>query len=209
MNSFRVALVLLCGAMAGCALAAPESAAAAVLDGNQRLAEIRSRGEALSGNIAAAQDEFFRLFNAVNINDQFDVQCGPMALDAGMEMSRKCEPRYIAGWSIRRKGFEIPDAISMGGDPSAVFPSAGLIFGGSYVRLTAGSPSLYKGEDNSANFRQVVFSEPRLQEQIEIINELYSQMRLLQGRYAQAKREILAARISMLVKTNVGPRRVF
>lgn len=31
-------------------------------------------------------------------------------------------------------------------------------------------------------------------------------MKLLQGQYAQARQEILASRIRLLVKTNVGPR---
>lgn len=45
MKSYRIALVLLSGAMVGSVLAAPAagSAATAVLEGKQRLAEIRSR----------------------------------------------------------------------------------------------------------------------------------------------------------------------
>lgn len=73
---------------------APSAPAAAPL---LQLDEVWVHGKRLADRIEAAEDDFFRLYNALNENDRFDVSCGLMALHAGsMILQRTCIPGFLA-----------------------------------------------------------------------------------------------------------------
>jgi hypothetical protein len=162
--------MLLSVALASHAQAAPapgKVAADTLVEYVQQRDEIRVRGRVQSEDIAAAEDDFFRLYNELNSNDQYDVNCGAMVLDAeSMMMDRKCEPRFIDGLSRKSTGFEL-DVINTG-DFGDATPS--IVFGGSYARRVGPQPSmllLRKRDDYATNFNQIVNGDQRLQEKKE------------------------------------------
>jgi hypothetical protein len=203
--------ILLSAALANHAPAAPapgNAAAATLVEYIRQQGEIQVRGKVLSERIAAAEDDFFRLHNALNSNDQYDVICEPMALDANtMTMVRECKPRFSAYLPRRNKGFEL-DIINTG-DYGGADPS--IAFGGSYARGRPQVPLTFtalmpRSKNYATNLKQVVNGDPRLLERIEVLEGLYDQMTLVQEQYAQIRRDILAARISKGIRTNAGPR---
>lgn len=88
--------------------AAPEATsamAAAAVASVPELDEIRVHGKRLVDRIEEAEDDFFRLYNALNEDDRFDVTCGLAALHAGsMIMQRTCIPGFLAARLLSSPG---------------------------------------------------------------------------------------------------------
>ncbi len=80
---------------AGSGGALPDSTAQAPIEEVQELDEIWVRGKSLSDMIVDAEDEFFRLYNQLNRNHDYDVRCDYVRLDRdSLAMSRTCTPMY-------------------------------------------------------------------------------------------------------------------
>lgn len=81
----------------GTGLEVTSALAAAAVAPVQELDEVWVHGKRLADRIEEAEDDFFRLYNALNEDDRFDVNCGMMALHAGsMIMQRTCIPGFLA-----------------------------------------------------------------------------------------------------------------
>lgn len=64
------------------------------------LDEIWVHGERLAARIEAAEDDFFRHYNALNEDDRFDVVCGLSSSQPGsMILQRTCVPGFLAGYA--------------------------------------------------------------------------------------------------------------
>src|SRR5690606_37366877 len=73
------------------------------------LDEVWVHGKSLARRIEQAEDDFFRLYNALNRDDRFDVHCGAVALHAGsMIMRRTCMPGFVADRLVVSRPFVKP-----------------------------------------------------------------------------------------------------
>jgi hypothetical protein len=105
-RNLGLGLAMLLSAMATAAYAAVDAPAAPATSVavalQQPLAEVEVidevwvRGKHLSQVIEDEEDRFFKLYNKLNKNSDYDVFCGTMALNPGsMIMVRKCAPGFI------------------------------------------------------------------------------------------------------------------
>jgi len=77
-------------------VAAEPQAAQLPVEELQVLDEIWVRGKHLSSEVVRAEDDFYRLYNKLNRNSDYDVSCGYMRLDRrSMIMQRTCVPGFL------------------------------------------------------------------------------------------------------------------
>jgi hypothetical protein len=87
------------GALAAEAAGATDATAAAPAPASrvEELGEIRVYGKRLAARIENAEDDFFKLYNKLNSNHDYDITCGDVALDPwSMILTRVCVPEFVA-----------------------------------------------------------------------------------------------------------------
>ena len=202
---------MLGGVAAAAVSATSATGASAVSPGQtplQELDEIWVRGKRLHRSIADVEDDFFRLYNKLNKEDDFDIHCGYASLDRGsMIMSRVCAPEFLAYLArpTQSVSYYRPPVISSScasydasysgfsaGNLMYTSCTSGMSFGGeSYVvapRYDGPPPGLVlmeRGPEYTANVIKVINSDPRLLEKYTQLVGLYEEMRQTQSRYVK------------------------
>jgi hypothetical protein len=189
------------------------------------LGQIWVRGKKLARSITDSEDDFFRLYNRLNRNDDFDIECGYASLNRGsMIMSRTCVPSFLADalrWSGGFPGGFI-NATGTGGCDRAtgsVYPVRDQ-FGGSYYtnaanyctpdfvspRSAAPQPPpalllMARRDEYANNVLKVINSNTELLGKYYRLVGLYHEMDAVRSHYAEARRVRHRD-----VKPNPGPR---
>jgi hypothetical protein len=77
--------------------AASMPAAAQPVEELEELAEIQVKGKRLLQEIAEAEDAFYKVFNQVNKDDDYDTNCADLRLESGSRITtRACIPGFVA-----------------------------------------------------------------------------------------------------------------
>ena len=180
----------------------------------QELDEIWVRGKRLNRSIADVEDDFFKLYNKLNMEDDYDIHCGYASIDRGsMIMSRVCAPEFLAylarptqvvsyyrppvASTLCYTSFNDPSyyGFSGGAYSSSSCYSGGMAGGESYVvhaGATINSPPpglvlMERGPEYTAHVIKVINSDARLLEKYTHLVGLYDEMRQAQSRYVKVK----------------------
>ena len=79
----------------------------------EQLDEVLVRGRHLAASIADAEDDFFKLYNKLNRNHDYDVTCGYMSLEPGsLIMRRTCMPGFLADYYPSSSYYSVPSYFS-------------------------------------------------------------------------------------------------
>jgi hypothetical protein len=177
----------------------------------QELDEIWVRGKSLSDQIVDTEDEFFRLYNKLNRNHDFDVQCGYLRLDRdSLAMSRTCVPQYLAYGSYYPDTFwNVNMGSSCSGSSYSQTIGQDLNSSDYWYMASCGQPRystmsdwptrIYVGlsPERIAERRQeyvrslirAIYADQRLLEKANELTGLYQEMRATQDQYNKVKAE--------------------
>ena len=192
----------LCVGMATSASAAVESAAGATaakvpVEELEVLAEIRVRGRSLARSIEDAEDDFFKLYNKANTDEQYDVYCGHMSVDGSLIMKRACVPGFIADRAPRTTT-SYPTVIYSGCGSSfrsgshydinsSCFSVPQIVFPANPPVVTVAAVAMHKREAYVDNVLKVINSDPQLVAKVRHIDSLYAEMLLTQDRLIKVR----------------------
>jgi hypothetical protein len=174
------------------------------------LGEIWVRGKSLARTISDAEDDFYKLYNALNRNDNYDVTCGLVSLSPGsMIMRRSCMADFLI------EAITVQTASSCSTQNNRYDPQGYTGVAQYYsATCTSTSPGVYEGPPAEAvllergrswavHMMMVINSDPRLKEKAGHLDDLYREMRLVQGRYVKVKSALEDAKP---VRVHAGPR---
>ncbi len=99
----------------------PQIQASAPLEEIQELDEVFVQGKRLMEDIVEAENEFYKLFNAVNNDDRYDTHCVYLQMQEGSKMqSRACIPGFVADaladWAPFKARCQPPQEMEYGRD---------------------------------------------------------------------------------------------
>jgi hypothetical protein len=178
------------------------------VDDLEVLDEVWVRGKSLSRVIEVAENDFFKLYNKLNEDHKFDVECGHMRLGRdSMIMVRKCVPGFVASYApvyVRRSHNVTPicQGSSRSDSDGRVDFSQGCYgsertYDASYSASQGPSAALlymHYREQYASNALKVITSDSRLLEMVRELDGLYKEMELVQNRYVHVRAEKKAAR---------------
>jgi hypothetical protein len=185
----------------------------------QELDEIWVRGQYLSRVIEDAEDDFFKRYNELNKDTNYDVFCGQMSLRSGsMIMVRNCIPGFI----VYSAYDPMTNSVRLGGlgqQCNGMYAWRDDTNGSLYYenRCVGTSTRSYVGPDPgllaaarrpayAANVFRVVGGDPRLLEMARNLGTLYDEMELTQHHYVKVKAESKPVRPTRTARPVVGPR---
>lgn len=182
---------------AGAAVEIPATAAIAAtavqkpIEQLELLDEIRVRGKSLAFEISDAEDDFFKLYNKLNKNAQYDVSCGFMNLSGSMIRQRSCVPFFLttsytsAPWGGGcSTGYTVINDL-YGTQPR--YQSGGCFGGSGYTGPSTAALIMHKGADYVDNVIKVINSDQRLVAKVRNLDTLYAELQRVQGRYIEIK----------------------
>jgi hypothetical protein len=171
----------------------PASAASQPAQELDELDEVWVRGKRLSDVIEEAEDEFFRVYNKLNKNHDYDVHCGYMDLSRmSMAMMRTCVPGFIvytyydlAGRAVQR----CSDSTSSIDLNTTSLGTGGGYYGGcTYAPLPPPELLAMRHRDEyKENVLKVIGGNERLRGMAARLAGLYGEMEALQNRYVSIK----------------------
>jgi hypothetical protein len=149
----------------------------------QELDEILVHGQRLARRIEDAEDEFYKLYNALTRDEDYRMYCGQRSLEAGSRiMVRVCVPGFVANylppprisWGMCNGEFNVNGRIETPGpciDGGYEPPPASLV-------VMARSPELAR------HMTAVIRSDPRLQQKAAHLDDLYLELNTVKNRFA-------------------------
>lgn len=188
-----VAGMLTCAAPTWVTAAAeqPAAPAAAQAEAIEELDEVVVKGGRLFDQIVKAEDQFFKLYNELNTNDDFDTNCAFMNLDVDSRIEQRvCMPAFFADAKAEQIRFNVLCAEQTARDEEGQIlsrgtcyepPSAELIFFG-------------RREAYVNNVLKVIGSDPRLQQIYQEVESLHAERESLSRKYDDLKAQEMAAR---------------
>jgi hypothetical protein len=191
---------------------APSPAAAAMSrrHAQDELKEVRDRGRLLAHEISDVEDDFYKRYNKVNRNKDYEVFCRSKArLQEGQFRTQTCEPRY----AIQRETQYTSGTITMncgyrGGGLGGIDPyfDGGCAYvthvpGLNHVSSIVSSETAQQGRTESearkslhdgygAHFKDVVISDSRLFKQYLRLTGLNEKMNETESRYAEIRKAV-------------------
>lgn len=155
----------------------------------QELDEVVVHGTNLRDRIIRAEDRFFRLYNQLNKDDDFDVNCAYVPLEADTRIpERMCAPGFYANaivdtltWGERCKGSQDESGNYVPPPPCYTPPPPELVL-------------VARSDEYARHVMQVIRSDPRLQEMAGELDEMHLQRNQLARRYVQIKSAVDAER---------------
>ncbi len=155
----------------------------------EELDEIVVHGTNLRDRIVKAEDRFFKLYNQLNKDDDFDVNCAYVALDPETRIEdRLCTPGFFANaivdtmvWGERCKGSQDAEGNYVPPPPCYTPPPPELVL-------------MSRSDEYATHVMGVIRSDPRLQEMAGELDELHLERTRLQRRYVELKTEENAQR---------------
>lgn len=192
MISFGTAATwLLAAGMAFCGTAAAQAATAArtslaapaaAIEELQELDEVVVHGTNLRDRIVKAEDRFFKLYNELNKDSDFTINCAYIPLDPDTRIQdRLCAPSFYADaivdtivWGERCRGSQDSEGNYVPPPPCYTPPPPELVLVG-------------RSEEYASNVMDVIRSDPRLGEMAGELDELHMERHRLQRRYLELK----------------------
>jgi hypothetical protein len=171
----------------------------------QELDEIIATGERLARRIADAEDEFFKLYNTLNTDEDFRMDCGTRALHSGSLIQvRVCVPGFVVNYlapSLGNGARCVEEYISLDGRR---FPRGPCLDAG-YATPSMSTIMMVHGDDMFRHMMAAIRSDSRLQSMAGNLDELHFQLRLMQERYGGIE-DANRARGDRPARSSRGPR---
>ncbi len=158
------------------------------------LDEIRVRGKSLARDISDAEDDFFKLYNKLNRNAEYDISCGQMSVNGSLIRTRFCVPGFLTAFasapayfgpsyvcnssSAFRSGFDLNSS-------EPYYQGGGCFHAPMVTTPTAAALVMHKGEAYVDHVIDVINSDPRLKAKVRNLDALYAELQRTQGRYVQ------------------------
>jgi hypothetical protein len=171
-------------AAAGAAQAATPAGtpAAPPIEEMMELDEVVVHGTRLAERIEKAEDRFFKLYNELNKDDDFDINCASLPLDGDTRIeSRFCTPSFFANaladmvvWNERCRGSEDAEGNYIPPPPCYTPPAAELVLASRSGELTS-------------NVMNVIRNNPQLGDMAGELDQLHMERTRLARRYLQIK----------------------
>lgn len=146
------------------------------------LDEVVVQGTRLQDRIVKAEDRFFKLYNELNKNNDYDVNCAYLPLEQDTRIdSRLCAPAFYANaivdelvWQERCRGSQDSEGNYVPPPPCYTPPPPDLVL-------------LDRSNDYAKNLMSVIRSDPRLQEMAGELDDLHRERARLANRYREIK----------------------
>jgi hypothetical protein len=156
------------------------------------LEEVWVVGKRLSEVIRKAEDQFFKAYNKVNRNHNYDVHCGEVLLSRdSLAMTRTCLPGFYVYNYLDLAGRAVPACASSSSSGDTYTPSG--FSGGYYTGCTYAPmvpPALLAMEHREKyrkNVLQVIHSNGELLTMASKLAGLYGEMEAVQTRYVKIR----------------------
>lgn len=161
---------------------AAATSALQVIEELEELDEVVVHGTRLQDRINQAEDRFFKLYNELNKDDDFNINCAYVALDPDSRIqSRLCTPSFFVNaitetyqWAERCTGTQDEEGNYVPPPPCYTPPDPGLV-------LAA------RSDEYARNIMSVIKSDPRLQAMAGELDDLHLERAQLSRRYQQIK----------------------
>lgn len=187
---------VLSAAAIGAAPATAPAPATPQLTQEDELDEVWIRGKRLADVIEDAEDELFKLYNKLNRNHDYDVQCGEMSLESeSLALVRTCIPGFIAYGYFDLGGRPVRQCSSGSMEVGSVSnPYFGSTDNSYYYAGCTWAPlappellAMAHRERYRDNVLRVIGSDPRLQKMGKTLAGLYTEMSTVQNHYVRLK----------------------
>ena len=167
------------------------------------LDEVMVQGERLYDRIVKAEDQFFKLYNELNKNNDFDTHCAFLTLDTDSHIEQRvCMPSFYADAKAEQVRFNMACASQTAytePDPERNNEVEVLSRGVCYEPPNAELIFFAQREDYVKNVLKIIDSDPRLQKMAAELDAMHRERDSLSHRYdalraeKQAEREAKAA----------------
>lgn len=191
LSSFTAATWLLAAGMAFCGAAAAQAATATraslaapavAIEELQELDEVVVHGTNLRDRIVKAEDRFYKLYNELNKDSDFNINCAYVALEADTRIQdRLCTPSFYANaivdtitWGERCRGTQDSEGNYVPPPPCYTPPPPELVLMG-------------RSDEYARNIMAVIRSDERLGEMAGELDQLHMERYRLQRRYLELK----------------------
>jgi hypothetical protein len=170
------------GLLALLACAAAQAAESPPIEEMMELDEVVVHGTRLAQRIERAEDRFFKLYNELNKNDDFDINCASLPLDGDTRIeSRYCTPSFFANalaeavvWNQRCRGSEDEEGNYIPPPPCYTPPAPELVL-------------MSRTGEMTKNIMDVIRSNPQLGDMAGELDQLHLERARLTRRYMQIK----------------------
>lgn len=196
----------------------------------EQLREVWVRGKRLVTAIADAEDDFFKLYNQLNRNSDYDITCGSVSMRPGsLIMVRTCMPQFIVDGLRAARAVYAPNYSPVFTGSTSCYGYMGGAYSGynvngdQYQTITGGGYScqpatapvflyvappappvgsllLERGPAYTANVLQVINSDERLRSKYDHLVGLYHELEATQQRFVKTRGN------RATLKPNPGPR---
>ena len=181
-----------CGTAAAQAASATRTsftASAVAIEELQELDEVVVHGTNLRDRIVQAEDRFYKLYNELNTDSDFNINCAYVSLEADTRIQdRLCTPSFYANaivdtitWGERCRGTQDSEGNFIPPPPCYTPPPPELVLMG-------------RSDEYARNIMAVIRSDERLGEMAGELDELHMERYRLQRRYLELKSVEDAAR---------------
>lgn len=193
------ALLLACGLAFGATAAAQEATATrtsmasapapVVIEEMLELDEVVVHGTNLRDRIVKAEDRFFKLYNELNKDSDYDINCAYVSLEQDTRIQdRLCTPGFYVNaivesmqWTERCRGTQDESGNYVPPPPCYTPPPPELVL-------------VDRTDEYAKNVMDVIRTDPRLQEMAGELDELHLERNRLMRRYVELKSEENAQR---------------
>jgi hypothetical protein len=164
----------------------------------EELDEILVRGRSLIREIADAEDGFFKLFNKLNQDDDYDTSCVYLALDASSQIkSRTCIPGFVADAMADQVYFaeQCKAPVDEAGNPLSPPPC-----------FTPPPPQLVlleRSDAYAAHLMKLIKGDPRLGDMAGRLDNLYTELNSVQRKYIKVRTDQMPEKTT---RHELGPR---
>ena len=177
---------------------APAQTAEAEANAFVELDEVMVQGERLFDRIVKAEDQFFKLYNELNKNNDFDTHCAFLTLDTDSHIEQRvCMPSFYADAKAEQVRLNMACASQTAytePDPERNNEVEVLSHGACYEPPNAELIFFAQREDYVKNVLKVIDSDPRLQKMAADLDVLHRERDALSHRYDDLRAEKEAER---------------
>lgn len=167
----------------------PTSTTAPQIEQLQELDEVVVHGTRLYDRIVRAEDRFYKLYNEINKDDDFDINCAHVSLDPETRIEdRVCMPSFFTNsivesftWSERCRGTQDEEGNYVPPPPCYTPPPPELVL-------------MHRSDELARNMMAVIHSDPRLGDMAGELDELHLERNRLQRRYLELRADQEEAR---------------
>lgn len=159
-------------------------AATKAIEELEELDEVVVHGTRLAERIEKAEDRFFKLYNQLNKDDDFDINCASLPLDGDTRIEgRYCTPAFFVNaladavvWNERCRGSQDEEGNYVPPPPCYTPPAPELVLASRQGEM-------------ARNIMNVIRSNPQLGDMAGELDQLHMERARLQRRYQQIKAE--------------------